>query len=330
MKKVMILILALLLTGCATINDDRKNIITGDTITKLLPAKPTAFYTEEDVAELDCGVVVCLGKTLGDIYCPLNFMECREKFRACRIIKCADEFMTEEDESNNQVYDSDSKNNDSDHNYDYTIDYTTDYTTDYIETLDGETDMLKMSVCEYESHDCMDGDEKIVCRGRYEDCAHSFQECVCGTEYNSQDSVDADPDIETLSDECDTGTYICRSQQITISGEVAESAITCKSSFEECSMIYGGCECGNSTLIEFPTKTLGDGTSKYWCSHLGRIVPCYMMPDNCNKKRNTCDKGNGAWITCEGSFEYCSTKHNNRCLCGVEAISSGFMDTDSG
>jgi len=55
-----------------------------------------------------------------------------------------------------------------------------------------------------------------------------------------------------------------------------------------------------------------------------------MMPSSdCDEKQNTCDRGDGIWIACSGSFGYCNKTFSGKCLCGVENLGYGEMVTSA-
>ncbi|MFC1741804.1 hypothetical protein ACFL3V_04685 [Nanoarchaeota archaeon] len=280
---------------------DTANTITSNAIKKMIPEDLSKFMSTGRAKPEECAVTVCLNDNLKQIYCPLDYDECCGKYSSCRKIYCEDNLCD---------YDPDS------------------YTDSYTVADDDEYDNTESS-CTEEYHDCEDDGTEVICKGRFDDCDKSFSNCRCGT----SDSVDYDtatPEIDTAEEvECDTGVYVCERQTITMSGDIAESKVTCKESFQRCSMAYGNCKCGDSSLTDFPTKKIGSdkitgttaGTASYNCNYKGKDVPCYMMPsENCTKKKNTCDKGNGIMIGCEGSFSYCNTKYGGNCLCGVEMM----------
>jgi len=235
----------------------------------------------------DCSTIVC-HKDEKEVYCPLSFDKCKDKYQDCRVIECEKEL---------------------------------------VEKPEPEK-------CKEEYNNCKDGDEEIICKGSFSACADAFDSCTCGT-FDEEDT--AQPDFDSTQDiDCNTDVYICSRTSITISGDVAESIVTCKGDFQQCSITYGYCECGNSTLTDFPTQYIGntqyDGSAEkengYWCDYNGKSIPCSMLPENCKKKSNTCNKGNDVWITCQGNFDFCQKKYGE-CLCGVERPSTGFMVTSS-
>jgi hypothetical protein len=283
------------------------SILTGNAV-KILPnplIKKTSVTKQGETvpAAEDCFTVICLNDKMNEIYCPFSYDECCGKYSSCRIVKCDDEYCEQPAE--------------------YVVE-------SYAAEDSGE--------CTAEYNDCYDKGTAVVCKGSFDQCAASFDGCVCGTSDQASEEGQAAPDVDTEQEvACETGVFVCRKQTITISGEVAESKVTCKESFQRCSTMYGTCVCGNSTLTDFPTKyigsagdasTTGENAENYWCDYGGRKVPCYMLPGNCTKKKNTCDKGDGIYINCDGYFDFCNKKYNGKCLCGVEATSSGFMYTE--
>jgi hypothetical protein len=287
-------------------------IITSNAVKQIIPDEDT-FKTikekvtreKETIEQPECSAVICLDESFNEIYCPDDYDTCCGKFSECRIVECAQE---------------------------YCVDDTPAYEEEYTyETDDSE--------CQEEYNDCYDNGEAVICKGSFDACSSSFDDCTCGT---SDDTGydQAQPDFDASAPvDCATGVFVCERQVITMSGDIADSTVTCKSGFQECSMMYGNCKCGESDLIDFPTQYIGsagiddggesENADSYWCDFKDKKVPCYMLPEGCTKKKNTCDKGNGIWITCDGSFEFCNKKYNGECLCGVEITSSGFMVTSA-
>ncbi|MBU2560845.1 MAG: hypothetical protein KKD17_00985 [Nanoarchaeota archaeon] len=309
---------------------EQSNIISSNAVRTMIPGSEEAIahirrvneqakrQVPEAQPDSQCSVTVCRNKDLQEVYCPLPYDECCAKYSDCRVISCEEEYCVQdqgvdaadEDTSSETYYDAGS--------YDY----------------DDE------EPCYEEYNDCMDNGEAVVCKGTFEACSESFQSCRCGSgeDLESYGEQAAEPDFTTDAPvDCDTGVFVCSRQVITMSGDVADSKVTCKESFQRCSQTYGNCQCGNATLTDFPTQYIGetgiddagDNAQNYWCDYKGRQIPCYMLPESCTKKRNTCDKGNGVWVTCEGAFQYCNAKYGGDCLCGVEILSSGFMVTSS-
>jgi hypothetical protein len=291
------------------VGETRPNsIITGSAV-KILPLTPIKIPSRSDAAveefpaPEDCFTVICLNKRMDEVYCPLSYDECCGKYTGCRIVKCDEEYCEQPEEDVPAAEEN--------------------------------------GACTEDYNDCYDNGVAVVCKGSFEQCSESFNGCVCGSSDGSAGEGQAAPDVDTEQEiECETGVFVCRKQTITISGEIADSKVTCKESFQRCSTLYGTCECGNSSLTDFPTKYIGSATApgndmgendnNYWCDYKGRQVPCYMMPESCTKKKNTCYREDGIAVTCDGSFVYCSSKFNDNCLCGVETVNSGFMYTDSG
>jgi hypothetical protein len=272
----------------------------------------------------DCAVTICMNKDLEEIYCPLSYQECSDSYSDCRIVECDEDYCeVEEDceveETKSETY------------------YESDDDTTYYDETEYESATYDDS-CDYEYHDCYDNNEAVICKGDFELCAESFEDCTCGTEDDVSHDDQAKPDEEITGNiECDTGVFVCDRQVLTMSNDIAESTVTCKSSFQECSVLYGNCRCGESSLTDFPTLNIGtaggnasETANNYWCDYKDRQVPCYMLPEDCDKTKNTCKKSSSSdmWITCEGSFEFCEKKYPE-CLCGIEIKNSGFMKTSS-
>ncbi|MBN1544704.1 hypothetical protein JW898_04535 [Candidatus Woesearchaeota archaeon] len=311
--------------GAAEQGNRQNNIISSNAVRTIFPGSDEAIAhikrMNEQAGEQASGtqvsgqcdsVTICRNMNLREVYCPLDYDECCEKYSECRVISCDEEYcMPEETGAAVDGYPEE---------YHYT-------------GLDDE------EPCYEEYNDCIDKGEAVVCKGPFEACAASFEGCRCGTGEDMEEYGDqAEPDFTSDGPvDCDTGVFVCSRQVITMSGDVAESIVTCKESFQRCSQTYGNCRCGNTTLTDFPTQYIGetgiddsgDNANNYWCDYEGRQIPCYMLPGNCTKKRNTCDKGNGVWITCDGSFVYCNNKYDGKCICGVETPSTGFMVTSS-
>jgi hypothetical protein len=283
--------------------------ITSSAIKKIVPdTLPLIGKTsaEEKAIEAECYATICLDNNLKDVYCPLDYEDCCEKFSSCKVVYCAEEFCEQEE------YDT------------------------YEDTSTSTTSATSSNSCSAEYHDCYDDGEAVLCKGDFDQCDDAFDDCTCGTGDNVADYAQAKPDIDSSQAvECSTGVFVCDRQMITMSGDLASSTVTCKSSFQACSVLYGNCRCGNSTLTDFPTQYIGStgvtagsrNADNYWCDFKGKQIPCHMMPGNCTKKKNTCNKGGDIWIGCDGTIEFCNKKYNNDCLCGVEILSSGFMRT---
>lgn len=291
---------------------ENANLITGNTIKKIVPQQLPKIISASDEEEEagseesgsgsvssspSCSVNICYNSNMKEIYCPLDYSDCCEKYSNCRTVYCEDDSCVQEEE----------------------IVYT---------SADEDTEE-----CDEEYHDCYDNGEAVVCKGDFTSCAMSFDNCVCGTSGSGSIGEQLQPDIDASEDvNCSTGVYVCDRQQLTMSGDLASSTVTCKSSFSACSMLYGNCRCGNSTLTDFPTQYIGsankqtENAQNYWCDYKGDQIPCYMLPGNCTKKTNTCKNSKGNWINCEGKFDYCQ-KQYGECLCGVENIGTGILKT---
>ena len=258
----------------------------------------------------DCAAVIC-EKDSNKVYCPESYTVCMKRYSECRIIECDEDYLEEEPEEDYYRYEESGT-----------------YYDD--EEFPGDD-----SSCNYEYHDCYDNGEAILCKGSFDACDSSFDDCACGTNDEIEDQ--AVPDTVTEADfDCETGVFVCNRQVVSMSGDIADSTVTCKGSFSECAMLYGDCQCGDDTLTDFPTQYIGntdvdsgsENANNYWCDYKDRQIPCYMLPDNCSRKKNTCRKsaGSDSWITCEGSFDYCA-KNYPECLCGIETTTSGVMVT---
>ena len=279
-----------------------KDIISGSSVKTLTNPISTISTIKEKLTKKtqsakddDCAVTICLNAELKEIYCPRDYDDCCAEYSECRIVKCDEgEEVCEEEETG--------------------------------------TEKQK---CDKEYHDCIDDGEEIICKGSFRACSDAFDGCTCGTEDDVQ-GEQLTPEIDTSQDvDCDTGVFICSKQSISMSGDIAESIVTCKGTFQQCSIQHGECVCGNSTKTDFPTQYIGDTgegqevvDEAFWCDYKGKKIPCYMMPENCNKKKNTCDKGNGVMITCDGTFDFCNRRYGGTCLCGVEMMGSGMMEPD--
>ncbi|MBW2996859.1 hypothetical protein KY349_00800 [Candidatus Woesearchaeota archaeon] len=283
-------------------NRKPSRFISGSSVKKL--ANPISTIKEKVSREkettetqTDCAVTICLNANLKEIYCPLDYDDCCAAYSGCRVIECdsEEEFCEETEEAEEST-----------------------------------------DICDKGYHDCVDDGEEIICKGSFKACKDAFDECACGTE----DEVEGDqlaPEIDTSQEiDCDTGVFICSKQSISMSGDIAESVVTCKGTFQQCSIQHGECSCGNSTKTDFPTKYIGDTgeggetvDEAFWCEYKDKKIPCYMLPENCNKKKNTCDKGNGVMITCDGTFEFCNKRYAGTCLCGVEMMGYGLMNTEA-
>jgi hypothetical protein len=302
--------------------NNTNNLISGNLISNKI-VKPVNVEPVKKADMIDtaksCSAVICVNKKMNEILCSLSYDECCSKYSGCRIVKCEEETCENEDSKEEVDENEDSQEVDEEK---------------FIEDSETTDD-----ACPYEYHDCRDGYEEIICKGDFESCSDSFDYCSCGTGGDAEVEETAVPDVDSSQAvDCPSSVFVCERQTFTMSGELAVSRVTCKSSFEECSLIYGNCRCGDSSLIDFPTEYVGaanapteeeDSTSsKQECEFRGRKVPCNMIQSDCSKSKNTCDKGNGIWITCKDKFSYCNKKYEGRCLCGVEIISSGFMVTE--
>jgi hypothetical protein len=287
--------------------------ITSKAIEKILP-KAAASSTDQMTNDAACSATICIKKTY-EVYCPESYAECAAKYKDCRKISCDaqdTESPTTETETNTED------------NAEANVE---DIIPDYVDTSG-------QGVCTEEYNDCYDRGTPVICKGNYDQCCASFDNCVCGTGDTADTSEQAKPDIDTTdSVECTTAVYVCSRQVITMSGEVASSTVTCKSDFTTCSTMYGSCVCGNSTLTDFPTKVIGSSedvtanANRYWCQYQDKQIPCYMMPEKCMEKKNTCEKANGIKVTCEGTFDFCNKQYGGKCYCGIESLTSGFMKT---
>ncbi len=312
-------------------SERQTNVITGNVISNMIPdaksaknhidrvMKGNAPSQVDEVVDQnteDCTPITICMEDFKEVFCPLSYDECDYTYDGCRVIECADAFCENRNIDEYYAYE------DEEYHEEYSYEYSDD---------DKEG-------CTEEYNNCFDGDEEVICKGSFGACSRSFDSCTCGTEDDtSYESDQLQPDIDSHNTiECDTGVYICTRQTITMSGDIADSTVTCKESFSRCSMTYGECTCGESTLTDFPTQYIGntgmdyhvDNAQNYWCDYKGRDIPCYMLPENCNKKRNTCKKASGQWVTCEGTFDFCESRYEE-CLCGVEQMNSGFMVTSA-
>lgn len=278
------------------------NLISGGAVTSIKPVQADREKKQEEKNFGACSAIICFNEKLTEVLCSLSYDDCCSKYSDCRIVKCDEELESCESEE------------------------------------EGIEEPKIADACPYEYHDCRDGYEEVICKGDFESCSDSFDYCSCGTTDNAEAEEIAVPDVDSSQAvDCISGVFVCERQTFTMSGELAVSRVTCKSSFEECSLIYGNCHCGDSSLTDFPTDYVGTASSvteedenlyeNQECNFMGRTVPCYMVQGNCSKSKNTCDKGNGIWITCKDKFSYCHKKYDGRCLCGVEIISSGVMVT---
>ena len=298
-KEIMLvsLLFIILLAGIIVIGflkDD--NDITG----KLVSNSSVLKKTTGDVA---CSAVICT-KDSKEVFCPQDLASCDKKYDDCRVIECEKAPAPAARPR-----------------------------TASQKTLSSAPEE---EVCTAEYNDCYDNGEAIVCKGDYEQCCSSFENCRCGTNEDTAGEDQAKPDINSEQEvACDTGVFVCSKQAITMSGDIAESKVTCKGSFQQCSTVYGSCECGTATLTDFPTQYIGDAgqteggenANNYWCEFKSHKVPCYMVNiESCRKKENTCYNDNGRLINCVGTFDYC-TKTYGDCLCGVETLNSGIMNT---
>lgn len=272
--------------------------VTGNSITSIA-SRLKQKISNSKASEPECNpVTICYNENLKEIHCPLDYDSCCGRYSDCRIVECD----TEEASEDTGITSADNKGTGS--------------------TIQG---------CAEEYNACYDNGEAIICKGDFGRCDEAFDNCTCGTG-SSTDYETAEPDIDTSQEvECDTGVFVCERQAVMMNGSIADSKVTCKDSFAECSMLYGNCKCGTSELTDFPTERIGAGgngsveDNGYWCEHLGKQLPCSRLPENCNLKKNTCDKGNGIMITCEGTINYCNKVYSGTCLCGIEATTSGFM-----
>jgi len=283
----------MVLNGSST---NTTSLISGNAIEKILPK------TANTSAGKVCSAIIC-SKAGKEVYCPLSTKECSIKYSACRTINCETETAkkTTTQKSNSTMQKTASNN-----------------------ALSNPGD----DVCTAEYNDCYDNGKPVVCKGDYEQCCSSFQNCVCGMSDTTEEQATPDIDLSN-SGNCTTGVFRCNKQVMALDGTIATSTVTCKSDFRTCSATYGNCACGNSSLTDFPTQYVGDTQDNYWCEYLGKKIPCYMVPDHCTLKKNTCFKDNDVKVTCDGSFDYCNKLYDGNCVCGIEIISSGFMTKSS-
>ena len=289
---LLLAVLAVFTLGCA---GQDENVLTG-----------TSVLNSED----DCSVTICYALDDTEVYCPEDPDACREKYLECRMVKCADD--TGPAETGTEEYD----------------DYYAERDTEYEYT----TSDLEESACDEIYNDCYDEGQPITCKGPFELCDASFEDCVCGSEDDHEDSAEPEFDSGEAPD-CDTGVYVCEKYSVSMDGTPTTSKVTCKSSFVTCSATYGKCDCGDSSLTDFGTITVGDaggeGTVDYECEFEGKTVPCYMVvedPKLCSKSSHTCKSGE-RWLQCEGSMPYCNNLHGGKCLCGVEDLGYGEYTT---
>ncbi|MFH1064570.1 MAG: hypothetical protein V1729_05795 [Candidatus Woesearchaeota archaeon] len=286
------IIVIILIINLSNPKDTSVNIVSGHSV------KDSA---EDDKGSgTSCAATICTKEDGDKIYCPKEYSECEKMYGRCLLISCD----TEADRPSGK----------------------------YRAVISGT--VSDESSCKAEYNDCLDGDEEIICKGSFDACAEAFDSCTCGTGDDvKKDGESLQPDFDSSQEvECDTGVFICERTQLSMSGDAVISKVTCKGTFSECAIQYGMCDCGDSSLTDFPTRYIGgvtdDGSStsanNYWCDYKDKKIPCNMLPENCVKKKNTCNKGDDVWITCDGSFEYCA-KTYGECLCGVDIISSGFM-----
>jgi hypothetical protein len=262
--------------------------------------------SKKTLADDSCSAVICM-KGSEEVYCPQDISSCDAKYDDCRVIECEKEQPASKAKPKSASKTSSAASSEED-------------------------------VCTAEYNDCYDDGEAIVCKGGYEQCCAAFDNCRCGTTEDTTGEGQAKPDIDSeQAVACDTGVFVCSKQTITMSGDVAESKVTCKGSFQQCSTVYGSCECGTDTLTDFPTQYVGDaGTAEggydannYWCEFKSRKVPCYMMPnETCAKKSNSCLRSDGIMVKCDGTFSYCNSRFDGNCLCGLEVKGYGFLNTE--
>lgn len=263
-----------------------------------------------------CAANICYNSNNQEIYCPGDFDKCADEYSMCRIVPCDDECLTVEDVSEE---------------YDYVEQDSGEYYS--TETVDYNPEESGRE-CTEEYNDCYDDGVAITCKGAFVDCDASFQGCICGSSEEIIEEAKADYD-SGIAPDCDTGIYVCHKFSLAMDGTPTTSKVTCKSSFTECSMLYGECECGDSSLTDFGTKRIGDAggdaeTASGKCEFCGDMVPCYMIvedPKLCSKSTHTCKDGD-RWLQCDGSKPYCDKLYDAKCLCGVENLGYGDFVTE--
>jgi len=251
-----------------------------------------------------CDVVIC-EKDGEEIYCPDFFDICRDEYDDCRIVWCEGQKPEKKkvSASESAVY----------------------VSADYVLADDECTEVY---------NDCInEAGEEIICHGGYEDCVNAFPDCSCGnsgseavqrirsSDQEGSDSTTLDFNQDTKEMEqknlaCDTGIFLCKKKAYSISGDYVSSTVECKGSYAQCVRVYGECVCGNTTLEWFDKEDAVD-----WCAWNGMQARCDMIYEDaqdCKEKRQTCDKGNGIMVTCDGSLVYCNSRYDDRCLCGIE------------
>ncbi|HII71329.1 TPA: hypothetical protein HA265_01080 [Candidatus Woesearchaeota archaeon] len=268
--------------------------------------KSTGSRIKETVKEAtnirDCKAVICY-KDDEEIFCPDSEANCESQYDDCRTVWCYSEPKPAPTASPDEKEDPAT--------YEYVP------PEDVLDSYDLENEQ-----CVEQYNDCTtDAGEDIVCHGDYEDCCNAFARCSCGTggskpsdllDFQEDAAADAAERGDCLSDE-----YLCKKVGIAMSGDPIESTVECKASYPECAARYGECRCANLTTSWFDDLEIGDVASSQWCDWEGKQVLCSMLPENCDKKKNTCDKGNGVFITCDGSLDFCNEKYDGRCLCGL-------------
>ncbi len=300
---IIILIVTLAL---ASGSEDSK--ITGNSLkeaVKSVPVKVKQTVSDKIDNFRDCKAIICFDNKK-EIFCKDSFSECDNRFSDCRIVWCP------ADDSQDSAEDKSSDQESQEYAY-----------RSYDSSTDDPEDK---NYCSEEYNDCVTDDgESIICHGSFEDCLNSFASCSCGTESSSYDTspgsstIDFNKDAsemekKTLS--CTTGVFICDKVSLSSDGTPTTSKVECKSSFAECSRIYGECSCGNRSSWFDP----GSSDIKM-CDWHDRKVPCSELNvSDCHEKRHTCYKGDGVIVNCDGSFDYCNNRYEGECLCGLVDI----------
>jgi hypothetical protein len=115
--------------------------------------------------------------------------------------------------------------------------------------------------------------------------------------------------------------YVCEKTGFAIDGSATKSQVTCRGNIQQCSIVYGACRCGDTSLLDFPTTIEGtnvDVESDTLCDFYGDKVPCNQINPSCHLSKNRCKNTDNRWLICEGSFAFCSIKYGGMCLCGLE------------
>lgn len=268
---------------------------TGDKMKKVVSKGKEAVKHTVDKVKPECKAVICY-KDDKEFYCKDSFADCSLEFDdQCRIVWCEDS-VPEEDSG---------------------TEADTDYETAPVQVSDD-------SFCDEEYNACFDGDEEIICHGSFEDCAEAFDDCTCGSDGESYEEDESTLDFREDSSEsarknadCPSQEFLCEKVSVSMDGTPSISTVECKSSYADCASRYGECKCANLTTSWYTD----DNPDEHLCDWRDHKVDCNRLEGECEETRNICENDKGVLITCDGFFDYCNEKFDDKCICGIETIS---------